>query len=139
MKTLRRLGRLSWVVAAAVLSWTKSVAAHSDVPACKDCATIIPLSGAPSYRVGSGLFQVKEDQVVDLTDRKVLFKFKFISNVIYLYLNGRPMPSDTGARVNLRQLVPNTFSDRKTCTLDVIKATSPRGTKGAAVFRLHCI
>ena len=127
-----------------LLTVAAPASAAPDVAPCKDGATIVPMTGAPLYRVESGLFQIQENQVVDLTDRKVTFRFKGNrrrkANRIQVFLNGTTKHVlSPGQRLDLRKQLKDTFADRKACFIDWIKSANPRGAPAVAIFRLHCV
>ena len=130
-------------LALAALALVAAAPGGPDVAPCKDGATIVPLNGAPLYRAESGLFQLQEDQVMDLTDRMVVFKFKRANQIhLSLYFNGLPALVEKGQRIDLTKwtgTVGDAFSDRKACFIDWIRSAKPRGAPEVAVFRFHCI
>ncbi len=111
---------------------------------------IIPLDDGKFYQVKEGVFQIKERQAVDLTDRHLLFTFRRSGRecrqeqCIVCVLNGRSSACDIGKRFDLKWgnapfFLKGTFADRRECVLDVVNFKKPKGAPATAVFRLRCI
>lgn len=100
-------------------------------------------SQAELYRVEDGVFQLRDGQTVDVTDRFLLLAFRLGKRCPEIVLNGRKSCIEVGDRFNLKAHVPfhlgKLFQDKNQCFLDVVKVDAPKGADAIAIFRLHCI
>ena len=103
---------------------------------------------ATLYRVEEGVFTLKENQTIDLTDRYLLLALR--QNVtrkkcLGITINGLTQCIELGKRYNLKayggpfSLSGELFSDKKRCFLDIVKINAPQGAIPSVTFRLHCI
>lgn len=112
--------------------------------------SIIPIEEGKFYQVKEGVFQIRERQAIDLTDKHLIFTFQRtgrtcrMESCIECVLNGKNAKCEVGTRFDLKWLhapffLDNTFSDRRECNLDVVSFSKPKGSPATAVFRLRCI
>lgn len=109
-----------------------------------------PDDAAKLQRVDEGVFDLKEGQVLDLTDRRILLAFpKMQGNEIErftdrrsvrLSINGRTMSLSQGRRFDLKRdrNTAKTLSDKAECYLDLLNTTAPKGSTPFATIRFVC-
>ena len=101
------------------------------------------------YRVDGGIFDFKVGEVMDLTDRKVLFSFPATDNSNtrkYLeerkepcfHINSQTFCRKLGTRLDIKSYFSKIFKDKDTCFLDVIGLTLPKGAPAIATLRFYC-
>lgn len=138
----------SWQSFLAVL--TLVVVALTQLVSPVQAQKIIPVDDGKFYQVKEGVFQIKERQAVDLTDRHLLFTFRRSGRecrkeqCIVCVLNGNSTACDIGKRFDLKWAnapfyLKGTFADRRECVLDVVNFKKPKGAPATAVFRIRCI
>jgi len=111
---------------------------------------------ATLYRVDEGIFDIREGQTLDLTDRKILMAFRVISNAyeresfverkqVRIYFSGAGRTLDNtfnqGQRLDLKNntnYYPKLFADKAECYLDLIDTAAPKGGTLVATFRFVC-
>lgn len=106
---------------------------------------------AKLYRVDEGLFDIKLGEVLDLTDRKVLFSFPAQSDdnkreyirknqAIKLSINSGPAYIEVGKRLDLKRMGETRaiFDDKSECYMDLIGLAIPKGAPVIATFRFQC-
>lgn len=103
----------------------------------------IPVGNAKLFRVDEGVFEIEFGKPIDLTNRRILLWIgPNRDGCCDLTLNGqRFSPWQTGSRLNLKDInsTKQHVADRDQCYLDIIEVVNPKGGKGTATFRLHCI
>ena len=128
-------------VAGGALAQADKPAGMMQVPQAK--RFVVPV--AQLMRVDEGVFELEIGKTIDLTDRKILLAIRPYGTrnaCCELTLNGitasRP---EAGLRINLKDLRSTaTFvEDKEICVLDVVDIALPKGARGIATFRLHCI
>lgn len=113
-------------------------------------ATVIPVDPSTLYRVDEGVFQLREGQSVDLTDKRLMFTFG-----IQKCRDGKPcawcrfrwrafdcQASDHFDFKSGRQYHYQTrkmFAETSECFLDIVSITIVRGAPATGVFRLFCL
>lgn len=91
--------------------------------------------------VSEGMLDIREGQVLDLTDRRVLFHLVEVKNSLIFYkINGGYSRLDMGSRLDLKKITStsDTFRDMAECYLDLIGVTAPKGSAPIASFRFIC-
>lgn len=103
----------------------------------------IPVGNAKLFRVDEGVFEIELGKPIDLTNRRILLWIGPDRDQLFnLTLNGqRISPWQIGSRLNLKDInsTKQHVADRDQCYLDIIEVVNPKGGKGTATFRLHCI
>ena len=117
-------------------------------------ATVVPNDGSTLYRITEGVFIIEPEQVVDLTDRKLIFSFGPYEKNGEIYIGCRVgsgfLPNcTTGKVIDLKKgcisgSCYNTvwdkkdFKDAERCVIDIIRIDFPKGGKASGMFRLDC-
>lgn len=106
-------------------------------------ATLHRVDDAVLYRVEKGLFHLKENQSIDVTDRYLLLTLRN-KHCLEIIINSRTACIEVGNRYDLKSTgqpfdTGKLFSDRKRCFLDIVKIDAPQGAIPSVTFRLHCI
>lgn len=107
-------------------------------------AVLHEVKAAELYRVEEGVFQLKNGQSMDLTDRKVLFTFREVmpkrNDRISVSVNGAREVLKLGDRVDLKKLrgTAKYFEGNEECFVDFFKLLVPKGAAAIASFRLYC-
>jgi len=138
---------VSLLTLAAMAIALSSIAAAENATKPKKAATAATL-----YRVDEGVFDLRQGEVIDLTDRKVTLHVQQKQHPDYVEkqqrLEGR-VGGDTGnqdiiifvgQRINLKDLhvTREMFKDRSHCFVDPIGLVAPKGAPIVATFRLSC-
>jgi len=97
-------------------------------------------------RVDDGVFQLRQGQTIDLTDRKALLTFRTDQRrdlaerkLLNISISGRNFSADIGKRFDLKGVLDKTFDDKDECFLDVVDLVAPKGAPPTATFRLSCL
>lgn len=101
---------------------------------------------AKLYRVDEGIFDIKLGDVIDLTDRKVIFSFPVRRNAraelktkrINIDINSRGFYLDIGKRLDIKDYFREIFKDKDECYIDLIGVANPKGAPAIATLRFHC-
>lgn len=101
---------------------------------------------AKLLRVDEGVFELEIGKAIDLTDRKILLSIRLSSShrkeCCQITLNGeRASWRAVGSRIDLKRErgTSKYVEDKDLCYIDVIDVARPKGARGIATFRLHCI
>ena len=137
-------GKLGLALAMSIAA-TASATAQQQAPKQK--------SGTPTatlYRVDGGMFDMREGDIIDLTDRKILLKLIPMdrndlekSKRIKLQVTGsgsRQPALTVGDRLDLHKTdaASELLKDKKVCYLDLIGLTVPKAVPYIATFRFVC-
>lgn len=117
-------------------------------------ATVVPLDGSQLYRIEEGLFQIQQNQTVDITDRSILFTIGYDKrrDQTLCMVNGNSNPCVTGARIGFQSGVvasgggtyytkgikAKDFEDKEQCFIDVVSIKKVKGAPIIGTFRLSC-
>lgn len=132
---------------------TTSLAQKQVVPLAK----LIPIQKGPYalvkkaefFRVEQGVFELKQGQSIDLTDRKVLFTFRDFYGMgerfrkeknISVYVSGKSYGIRPGDRIDFKDQrhLSKYFEGNEQCFLDYVSLIAPKGASAVGTFRLHC-
>lgn len=101
------------------------------------------VADAKLYRVDDGVFQLREGNTIDITDRFLLLALRQENECLAIMLNGQKSCIEIGARYDLNS--PSSpfrlgalFKDKKRCFLDIVQIEAPKGADALVTFRLHC-
>ncbi len=100
--------------------------------------------GLDFIQVNEGVFDLRLDEVVDLTDRSVLLALvRDRRGKLAVRINGSIDPVTVGERYDLTQpfapfFLESTFADKRRCHLDILAVSDPAGGVPSATFRLLC-
>ncbi len=105
---------------------------------------------ATLMRVDDGVFALRFNSSIDLTDRKILLSFPQDGNngrqnwskgSFVIYLNGDSHWVRLGTRLDLKRgsRTQGFVADKEVCVLDVTNFVAPKGSPPVATFRLHCL
>lgn len=145
-----RAAPLSFLV---IMSALLMVAATPDPAAAQKIsvaprAIAIPYDPPNLYRVEDGVFEIREKQAVDLTDKSVLFNFIVDQRDggVTCSVNGDRSRCRVGDRIDFlnhralrtRKSEDHIFAGRSRCFLDVVRVTTLKGAPTTGVFRLFC-
>lgn len=110
---------------------------------------------AKLYRVDEGIFELREGELLDLTDRAISLHVPKNQNrelaesdqkikVTLTSNRKREINLSVGDRVNLKgrdgygAYTDDSFKDKAICNLDLIKVTVPKGAPVIGTFRFKC-
>lgn len=106
---------------------------------------VVPV--AQLMRVDEGVFELDVGKTIDLTNRKILLSIHTVGTgnrmrCCDIRLNGdRVLWNAVGHRFDLKSLrsTKSFVEDKNECFLDLVDLALPKGMRGIATFRLHCI
>jgi hypothetical protein len=105
-----------------------------------------PVGASQHTWVTNGVFELKEGESKDVTDRGILLHLTQViandgrASRLQIMLNGSGYSPMIGTRYDLKNLgqTKEFVKDFRTCVLDVVSAKAPVGGQASAVFRQLC-